>query len=723
MSESKVKTVTPNQKNRGAFVYYDTSTEAGRKAISQSTIGLVESYQGHSVARTTYRDFEPNISVRDQFSRDDYEYFRPKEAIPKQKKDIILFCMEAYRRVGLVRNVIDLMGDFCVQGIKIVHPNKQRQKFLRKWAKMVKFKDVSERFANMLFRAGNAVVRRTTAKLPAIEEDRMTAQGERLEPELPFPEPLTTQKRNIPIRYTFLNPTGLEIIGSELSQFTGKLIIGLKINHKLRKQITSPNETEKELVKLIPEFIVNAVKQGKFIIPLEQEKLIVSHYKKDDWQAWADPMTYSILDDLILLEKMKLADLAALDGAISQVRLWQLGDLDKGLMPTEEAIEKLSDILLSNPGGGAFDLIWGPDLKVVDYKTDVHNFLGGDKYEPVLQSIYAGLGIPPTLTGSKGASGATNNFVSIQTMIQRLEYVRNKLREFWEQELSLLQQALGFQEPARIVFDRMILTDPAAEKALLIQLWDRNLISDEAIVEQFNEFPDIEVLRQRRENRERKRNSRMEKAGPYFASDKVHEYIKIALQRGYVDPKDVGIEIDTEPTPFDKQLKSVEKAKAMSGSSTTTKKKGVSGQGRPKNAKDSGSRNRKFKVRTSAEQVDNFADFMAKNIWAKDTQRAIAEYVNPLILKFYNKNNLRELSESEFDGLEKTKFAVLSNLEPFSDVTEEKINELITSNCKLNKNFKIIFDKLQSRAHDIHGRSATIEEKRTIQTSVYALLK
>ncbi len=720
-----MKTNKPTYTNT-AFHVIDSQTPEGRKEIEIVTGNAMNSYQ--TIARTSYRDMESNISVREGFSRSDYEYFRPKESIPKHKKEIMMFCMEAYRRVGIVRNVIDLMGDFCVQGIKITHPDKSRQKMLRKWARMVKFKEVSERFANMLFRAGNVALKRTTARLPAAEEDKMTAQPETL-----FPEQLTTAKRNIPIRYTFLNPTSLEIVGGELAQFTGKQIIGLKITSSLRRQIMSPTADEKTLVDMIPQYIVAAVKQGKTIIPLEQEKLVISHYKKDDWQSWADPMTYAILDDLILLEKMKLADLAALDGAISQVRIWTLGDLEKGIFPSEAAIQKLSEILMTNPGGGAFDVIWGPDLKVQDYKTDVHNFLGGDKYEPVLRSIYAGLGVPPTLTGTDGASGATNNFVSIQTMIQRLEYVRGKIREFWEQELNLMQQALGFASPARIQFDIMTLSDEAAQKKLLLDLWDRNLISDEAVVEAFKEYPDIEALRQRREAKERVRGSRPEKAGPYFAPEKAHEYMKIALQRGYVNPEDAGIEMEsTDPTPFDKQLKAAEKAKAMSG--TGAKPKGKSGQGRPKSSKDSSKRSGKtFKVRTSADEQeyesqdgiqhgDEFTDFMVKNIWAKEAQRTIAEVLNPVMLKYYSKANLRELSEEESASVERVRFTVLANLTPYDAVTEERVIALVKDKCTLPSRDKVLYEKLSARAYEINERETTTEERKTIQASVYALL-
>lgn len=708
-----------------AFITFDPRTDTGR-ALMATAGASVDSFQ--AIARNTYKGFESNISVRDDFSRDDYEYFRPKEALPRRQKEIISYCMEAYRRVGIVRNIIDLMGDFCVQGITLVHANRQQQKVYRGWAKKVKFKQVSERAANLVLRAGNVVMKRAIAKLPSKEEDLMKAQGERLEPDTVIEESLTVGRRNLPVKYTFLNPATLEIVGGELSQFVGKQVIALRLSGSLKAKITNPkNEMEQLLVSKLPSFLTNAVKQGKTLIPLEQDKLITMHYKKDDWQEWADPLTYAILDDIILLEKMKLADLAALDGAISQIRLWTMGDLEKGIFPTDAAIDKLADILASNPGGGAFDLIWGPELKFQEHKTDVHNFLGGEKYEPVLSSIHAGLGVPPTLTGSSTAAGTTNNFISIQTMIQRLEYVRDKIRDMWTQELELVRQALGYQKAPQIQFDRMILNDEAAEKALLLQLWDRNVISDEVITQRFGEIPELEQLRTRREERERQRGLRNDKTGPYFTPepDQAHEYKKIALQNGFIGPQDAGMAPPAGETPFDKEMKVAAIKKATPGTKSAAKK-GKSGQGRPKTSKNSGKSKRKFKIRTSASEIPNmnqFNDFVVKNMWAKETQKAIADMLNPHILAFYQKKNLRELSEKESNDAELLKFTVLANLNPYEEVTEEGVMTVASTNPPLPSTFRKVYDRFVAKAYEVKGRELTTEERKVIQTSVYSILK
>lgn len=73
--------------------------------------------------------------------------------------------MQAYDRVGIIRNVVDLMSDFASQGLTLVHPNKTIEKFYRQWFINVGGIDRSERFLNYLYRCGNVAVKRRTARL------------------------------------------------------------------------------------------------------------------------------------------------------------------------------------------------------------------------------------------------------------------------------------------------------------------------------------------------------------------------------------------------------------------------------------------------------------------------------------------------------------------------------------------------------------------------------
>ena len=443
-----------------------------------------------------YIDIEPNRSVRPTMTRNDYYRFRPEESIPTRQKRIIKMCMDAYDRVGIVRNVIDLMGDFSSQGIDIVHPNKAIERFYKKWFTQVNGKERSERFLNYLYRSGNVIIKRRTAKINSSKEAELKrAAGADMDV-----QSTKYAKREIPWAYDFLNPLAVDVLNYYNGMFIGDPKYILNLSKTTYDSFTGANVNSRDSFAKLPSDVQKQITQGKRQIPLDKDKIEVFHYKKDDWLIWANPMIYAILDDLVMLEKMKLADLAALDGAISQIRLWRIGSLDHKIIPKRDVINKLRDILASNTGGGTMDLVWGPELDFKESQSQVYKFLGSEKYQPVLTSIYAGLGIPPTLTGAAGSSGGySNNYVSLKTLIERLEYGRQVLTQFWMKEIEIVQKAMGFRFPAQIRFDSIILSDEAAAKQLLINLADRDIISHETILERFGEMPEIEKIRIRRE--------------------------------------------------------------------------------------------------------------------------------------------------------------------------------------------------------------------------------
>lgn len=80
-------------------------------------------------AYTRFKDLYNGVSVREQFTRDDYDYFRDTERVPSKKLDMIVSARKAYQKIGLIKNIIDLMGDFTCQGIDIVHEQPQIERF------------------------------------------------------------------------------------------------------------------------------------------------------------------------------------------------------------------------------------------------------------------------------------------------------------------------------------------------------------------------------------------------------------------------------------------------------------------------------------------------------------------------------------------------------------------------------------------------------------------
>ena len=295
------------------------------------------------------------------------------------------------------------------------------------------------------------------------------------------------------------------------------------------------------------------------------------------------------------------------------------------------------------------------------------------------------------------------------------------MRRFWNQEIELFRQAMNLKVGAEVQFDRMTLTDEAAEKALLIQLWDRDLISDDIVVDRIGEEPYTELERKKREKRDRKSGKRSEKIGPYVQTAKMHDYLKIALQAGTISPEDVDIEVnDKEATPAAIKMAH---DKELNKQKLDAKPKGVSGQGRPTSSKDKKKRKTKtFKPKSGSSTAEVSADFITRNIWANEALKEISDIVTPHMLEKYNKATVRNLSEAEFNTVEEVKFIVLSNFEPYSEITEESVGQILVSNPTIQPTFTRLFNKFVEKAV-AKKNNLTIDNIRGIRSCVYSLLK
>jgi hypothetical protein len=714
-SNENIKNSVPEEQK--AYITWGDDVESKQKALNESSESL-EEYVGVSKAGTRrysldYSGLDTNTSGRPGLTRSDYDYFRPEEAVPRNGiKPIIARAEDIYQKVGLVKNVIDLMGDFGVQGIRLVHKNKRIERFYNHWFSKVSGKDRSERFLNNLYKTGNVVVHRQTGKLSLKAAEKMYRSTASPDLQINVTEP-NVEKREIPWIYTFIDPVYVDASGGALSSFVQQKRYELRIPTKLRKLINNPKtDAEKQVISNLPQAILDAAKEKK-PFALDPDKVMVHHYKKDDWHPWAFPMIYSIMDDITVIEKLKLADMAALDGAISNIRIFKLGSLEHKIAPTKAATSKLAQILGNNVGGGTMDLVWGPDIELLESNTNVHQFLGEGKYVPHLNAVYAGLGIPPTLTGTFGAAGTTNNFISLKTLTQRLQYGRDVLTTFWSEEIKKVQKAMNFRDPARIEFDRMDLSNEEAEKSLLIQLADRNLISDELLQRKFGFDHDMEKSRLNSEQRARKSKRMVRKSSPYHNPEPEEGLKKIALQSGTVSPSEVGLELepkkDNEKTLLEiKQDSLPNKTTKLANDPSSESLPGQPQEGRPKLSKDQKPRKEKrFSPQTGAKL----------SIWAATAQEQISDIINPMILEYFNKKNLRSLSSAQHNYLDDLKTNILLNIEPFEEITVDIVNSGLGSSEYVNK-YNYYLKQIKSD----FGRDLTANEIKQAKSSFYSMV-
>lgn len=660
----------------------------------------------------TFVGWDGDTSIKSNYTRSDYNSFRDYNTIGN-RASILKMCQEAYDKVGIIKNVIDLMSDFGSKGIRIRHETPAIERFYQKWFEKVQGTERSERFLSNLYRLGAVVIYKSFGVIPAKTEKEYKKITSEIEQDGKI-DLVKYKNRYIPIRYTFINPASVEVIGENVGIAIGTPYYVLKLkenftditnnyllNQKIDKDLT------RKIYEGLPKDMQEAIVSKQAYFTLDAARVSVYNYRKDDWQAWGKSIIFSVLDDLQVLERLKLADISALDGAISNIRLWTVGKLgdnpNNTFIPNKAMLEKIRDILSNGVGGGTMDLVWGPELSFQESSTNVHEFLGEEKYKPTIDSIYDGLGIPSPLRSGYGQS--SNSYVSLKTLVERLNYGRSLLMDFWVKEVELVQKACGFAKPGVIEFDYMVFTDEAAEKQLLINLADRDIISPETVREKFSLNHKIEEAKIKRDVS--KRGTKLpHKASPYHSNPDL-ELKKIALSSGMHTPSEVGLELspkkETEKSRQDAQF---EQQKELNKNNLTKKPPGGTG-GRPKNITETKKRNPK------TGQNIKISKAQALTLWTNDVQKKIHAMLLPKLEEMYGKKNLRQLTTEEVENFEKVKCSILFNTPPMSD--REKINLNFSVSEEVYDNIQFLCNETQSQL----GRDLTMEEKRDIYTMYY----
>lgn len=675
------------------------------------------------VLRTKINDYEPEnecaishgtrisatsassdkVRLKSGYNRFDTEFHRPEDRIPTNHKEIIQLVQSIYKKNGLIRNIIDLMSDFASEGLDLRHPVKSQERFYKEWAKRVNLQSRSHDFMRFLMRDANVVIRRKMATISKpLAKDMSKANDIFLEtvdetktaekPQKVTLEKDSSQKRTIPWGYTFISPSVVEKISGPVGKFFGDNSLAMRIPVELQNSIKSPKtDAEKEFIKKIPAEVLKAVKSGSNLVALDPDRIYIEYYKKDDWEDWGTPFLMGVIEDVLLKDKMKQADMAALDGVINSIRLWKLGNSDKQILPTKAAVNKLLGILQYNSGGGVMDIVWDD---MIDFKTEyppIDKILGPQKYTSVDRDIIKGIGIPDALVGGTdlGTRNAGTGFIQLKTLVERLEYIRSKCIQWIENELKIVAKAMGFKRIPNVIFETMSLRDETAEKQLMIQLLDRNIVSIETIHKVFGNDFTIELENLKLENGIR--NSEpgvLEKANPYYRPKSIMEFQK-------------DIQMDLE------KLKTGEN---LAGDQPS--KEGITSPGRPPNLKDTKVRDKRTPIVLSVHKAV-----------AEEYLDSIDTIIDPLFLSSNKVKNIRSLSKEKKNELHNVKMAILSNISLGDIVSEDLIKQRLSNpdKNKADRFFRYLDDLVNVYLNDV-GKYPSSREIRSLVTSCWSFM-
>ncbi|RKY43053.1 MAG: hypothetical protein DRP85_00725 [Candidatus Makaraimicrobium thalassicum] len=455
----------------------------------------------HSMAKFLGDDFllsrsEGGFSIARRLSGNSFQ----ESIFSRSHDDIktkIKRCRDAYENVGIIGNVIDIMTDFALEGFTITHESESAERLFKRWMEKVRLYDVVEEILRGIYRDGNVPILTYFADIDSDELKRLRKVfgGMFFEDD--------DESFGVPYRFIVLDVLRLNI---ERANIFGDRTYSYQLDvEDVKSTLNSKDPRTKQLLQNLKSRMTrqeweNFVKRGLY--PLNARNLSIIYYKKDSYADWATPMLWRVMDDLKFKQTLRNMDISIAESIQNAVQIFKIGDTRAGLVPTKERFEKLTQMLM-NPSKSK-TIVWDDLISIESDYPDTGKILGDAKYQQVNADILAGLGISEVLIGGPGGNYA-NSFLSCRTLLERLETGRRKVLEWLNKQLWYLAKASGLRKMPVVKFTHMSLRDERAEKQLLLELVDRNVISYRTLLERFGEDLDVEIKRMKREDKIREK--------------------------------------------------------------------------------------------------------------------------------------------------------------------------------------------------------------------------
>ena len=379
-------------------------------------------------------------------------------------RDAVILCQKAYYNFAIFRNTIDLMTEFSSSNIYFTGGSQKSKDFFEALFRKISLSDFQDKFFREFYRSGNVFVYRFDTSVQDEDLVKITQTFG-----------LTSKASiNLPSKYIILNPADIQMGGS--INFSVGRYYKILSDYELERLKNPKTEEDREVLNSLPQDVKKLIEKktvGIITMQLEPERLAAVFYKKQDYEPFAVPMGFPVLDDINWKAEMKKMDMAITRTMQQAILLVTMGnDPEKGGINQKnlEAMQKLFE----NQSVGR--------VLIADYTTkaqfvipDIGNLLGPQKYEVVDRDIQIGLN--NILIGDEKFA---NTSIKVQVFIERLKQARESfLNEFLVPEIRRISKDLGFKNYPIPHFEDIELKDDAQYTRIYNRLMELGILTPE----------------------------------------------------------------------------------------------------------------------------------------------------------------------------------------------------------------------------------------------------
>jgi hypothetical protein len=410
-------------------------------------------------------------------------------------RDAVVLCQKCYYNFALFRNIIDLMTEFSVSNLTLRGGSQQSRAFFTALFQRINMWGLQDRFFREYYRSGNVFIYRFDMDIQPEDIKKLTQvfgteslgvlgapggnKGDNQNPYLApnvvkiHPDKLVIEKMKIPARYILLNPADIQMMST--LNFAYGIYFKIMTDYEIARLRNPTTEQDVAVFKDLPEEVQKQIKVGSRVvaIPLDPTKVSMIFYKKQDYEPFAVPMGYPVLEDINFKAEMRKIDMAIARTMQQIVLLVTAGaEPEKGGV-NQKNLEALRRLFENQSVGRVL---------IADYTTkaefvipSIGELLDPKKYEVINQDINVGLN-----NVFAGNDKFANQQQRVELFIARLEAGRQAfLCDFLIPEMKRIAKSVGFKNYPLPSFEDIELKDDTNRNKIYGRLMELGILTPE----------------------------------------------------------------------------------------------------------------------------------------------------------------------------------------------------------------------------------------------------
>ncbi len=445
--------------------YYESVASSGVGSVStasdytRSGRGGLQGSRRNKIHNSTKKDKFTNISA----GLLPYSF----DASGINVRESIELCQKAYANIAVFRNAIDVMSEFANSKIYLEGGTKKSRDFINKWFDKIKLWNLKDQYFREYYRSGNIFLYRVDGKFSSNDFSKLSQV---------YGSTISLKPGTLPIKYILLNP--YDVIAKQASSFESGNYQKLLSEYDLEKLRNPKTDYDKEVFDSLPQEIRELIEEGAFMkdgvkVDLPPEKLIYSFYKKQDYEPFAIPFGYPVLDDINFKLELKKIDQAICRTIENVILLITMGaEPDKGGINPRN-MEAMQKLFLNESVGRV--LVSDHTTKAQFIIPDISKVVGPSKYEVINNDIREGL--QNVIVGDERYS---NTQVKAKIFLERLKESREAfIHDFLQDQIKMVCQNLGFRKYPVAKFEEIDIKDEVQLQRVATRLMELGVITPE----------------------------------------------------------------------------------------------------------------------------------------------------------------------------------------------------------------------------------------------------